>query len=262
MRFLRRVKADVRARKNIETYVMALILLLFAVVSVISDVVPEEVKWAAVLAGLGVLLYRATLPEQPRGGRDVLGDVLGDRAGFDDTPVPRLFDGVRDVRVFAPSAANLLSPYVCETLRTSVLQRRDATVRVVVLDPGQEEAVRIARSQLDESDDHQLQSLPVALGAMLERLARMRGWVTPGKVEYRLFPYNPGFSLVLTDPDDWQGRAIVELHGAGRSTFARMHVDLTRERHERWYAYWVEQFDYLWETARQVETPAREPEDS
>jgi PHD/YefM family antitoxin component YafN of YafNO toxin-antitoxin module len=151
---------------------------------------------------------------------------------------------------------------VCETLRTSVLQHRDATVRIVVLDPGQEEAIRIARSQLDESDDHQIQSLPVALEAMLERLARMRGWRTPGKVEYRLFPYNPGFSLVLTDPDAWQGRAIVELHGAGQSTFARMHVDLTRERHERWYAYWVEQFDYLWETARQVEAPARVPEDS
>ncbi|TYB69096.1 hypothetical protein FXF51_07535 [Nonomuraea sp. PA05] len=258
MRLLRRIKSDVRARQNIETYTMAFILLLFAVVSVISDVVSEEVKWAAVLAGIGVLLYRATLPEQPRGGRD----VLGDRADFDDTPVPSLFDGVRDVRIFAPSAANLLSPYVCETLRTSVLRHPDARVRVVVLDLDRQDAIGIAREQLDESDDHQIQTLPVALGAVLERLGRMAGWKTPGKVEYRLFPYNPGFSLVLTDPEAWQGRAIVELHGAGRSTFARMHVDLTRERHERWYAYWVEQFDYLWETARQVEPTARVPEDS
>ncbi|NJP94259.1 hypothetical protein HCN51_33300 [Nonomuraea sp. FMUSA5-5] len=258
MRFVRRIKADVRARKNLEAYTMALIVAAVAVVSVAGDAVPEDVRWAAVLAGVGVLLYRATLPEQERGGRD----VLGDRTDFDQTPVTRLFDGVRDVRIFAPSAANLLTAQVCETLRTGVLRHPEATVRVVLLDPDEETAIRIARRQLDESDAHRTQTLPVALNAVLERLASMRGWKTRGKVEYRLFPYNPGFSLVLTDPEAWQGRAIVEMHGAGQSTFARMHVDLIRERHERWYAYWVGQFDYLWETARPVEPPTPEPEDA
>ncbi|MGN9845914.1 hypothetical protein ACTMTI_48125 [Nonomuraea sp. H19] len=59
-------------------------MFLFAVVSVIDDIVPEDVKWAAVLAGVGVLLYRATLPDDPRAGRA----ILGDRADFDDTPFP------------------------------------------------------------------------------------------------------------------------------------------------------------------------------
>lgn len=258
MRFLRRVRADVRARRNLETYAVALILLAFALASMIGDALPDDVRWAALLAGVGVLLYRATLPDEPRGGRD----VLGDRADFDATPLPKLFDGVKDVRIFAPSAANLLSPYVCETLRTTVLRHPEATVRVVVMDPGQDDAVKIARRQLDEPDGHQVQSLPVALDAVLERLALMRGWKTAGSVEYRLFPYNPGFSLVLTDPDAWQGRAIVELHGAGRSTFARTHVDLTRERHERWHAYWVEQFDFLWESARRVAPRVPGAEDS
>lgn len=252
MRFFRRVTADLRARRYIESYVVALLLLVFAAVSALSDVLPDDAKWAAVLAGLGVLLYRATQPERPRGGHE----LLGDRSRFDGAPVASLFDGVRDVRIFAPSAANLLSPHTCETLRESVLRHEKATVRVVVLDPGGSEAIAIASRHLDESDG-QVQSLPTALATTIERLRRMSGWQVPGNMEYRLYPYNPGFSLVLLDPETWHGRAIVELHGAGHlSTFSRMHIDLRRERHERWFTYWVQQFEHLWASAERPLPPS------
>ncbi|MGN9845915.1 hypothetical protein ACTMTI_48130 [Nonomuraea sp. H19] len=73
------------------------------------------------------------------------------------------------MRIFAPSAANLLSPYTCGILRSAVLQHKNATVRVVVLNPGEPEAIAIAARHLDGSDDHRVQSLSVALAAVLER---------------------------------------------------------------------------------------------
>ncbi|MBO3746051.1 hypothetical protein J5X84_08245 [Streptosporangiaceae bacterium NEAU-GS5] len=59
---------------------------------------------------------------------------------------------------------------------------------------------------------------------------------------------------MLIDPDSPHGRIIVEFHAyRNRSTLSRMHLELTRERNERWYAYWVEQFTYLWEAAAKPE---------
>jgi hypothetical protein len=176
---------------------------------------------------------------------------LRDRSVFDAVPPSALFGNARDVRVFAPSAVNLLSPSTCEILRTTVLSRRGGSLRVVILDPAEKDAVRIAARQLDESVEFQVQALAAALDITLSRLGQMSRWRTPGTFEYRMFPYNPGYSLVLIDPDTPHGRLIVEIHAfRNPSTLSRMHLELTRDRNERWYAYWVEQFDHLWEAAR------------
>ncbi|MER6944782.1 hypothetical protein ABT294_12240 [Nonomuraea sp. NPDC000554] len=248
MAMLRQVKADLLARRNVEAYVVALVVICFAVVSIINDIVPDQLKWSALFAAVGLLVYRLTLPEQRRTSP---GDLLRDRSAFDTLPATVLFANARDVRVFAPSAVNLLSPETCETLRTRVLRHKGGSVRIVTLDPEEPEAIRLASRQLDESVEHQLQSLPAALAITLERLAHIATWEMPGELNYRLFPYNPGFSLVLIDPETAHGRAIVEIHGFhNTSTFARMHLNLTREQNDRWYAYWVQQFDHLWDAAR------------
>ncbi|GAA1265902.1 hypothetical protein GCM10009677_17550 [Sphaerisporangium rubeum] len=246
MRALRRIASDVKARKNIEAYVITCVAGAFAVVSVVEDVVPISLKWAALLSGVGLLVYRLTIPDE----RDQKADFLHDRAAFDSVPIPVAFANARDVRIFAPSAVNLLSAHTCEVLRTSVLTRKGGSVRVIILDAREREAVSIASRQLDESVRFQVQRLPAALETMSERLKTMLGWQVSGSFDYRLFPYNPGFSLVIIDPETTHGRVIMEIHGyRNQSTFARMHLELTPERSERWYSHWIEQFEHLWEAA-------------
>jgi len=243
---LRRAGRDLRNRRNIEAYVAAGIAIVFAVLSVFGDVVPDNLRWAALFAGIALLVYRLTLPDRPGGGAE----LLQDRTGFDDRPFTTLLNHAREVRIFAPSAVNLLNPRTCDALRTKILNRADGAVRVVVLDPDQREALRLAGKQLDDSVDFPIQRLEPSLSTTLEQLRTMRTWAVPGDLEYRLFGYNPGFSLVAIDPGERHGVIIVEFHGFhNESTNARMHIELRRSDSEHWYTYWANQFDRIWQAA-------------
>jgi hypothetical protein len=156
--------------------------------------------------------------------------------------------------VFAPSAANVLSPRTCEALRTSVLDRADGVVRVVVLDPLREDAVQLAVRQLDESLEYPVQQFRHSLEATVHQLERMSNWPVKGTVEYRYVDYNPGFSLVAINPSRRDGVVIVEFHGFHNdATHSRMHLELRRGDSDRWYNYWLDQFGAIWTASRPPE---------
>lgn len=246
----RRIGHDLWNRRNIELYVVAGLAVVFAALSIIGDIVPENTRWAALFAGLALLLYRLTLPE-PAQPTD---ELLRDRTGFDDRPFTALLDGAREVWVFAPSAANLLSPRTCHALRAKVLSRPDGSVRAVVLDPDQPEALRLAAQQLDDALDFPMQQLRPSLATTLQQLQTMQTWAVPGSLDYRVLGYNPGFSLVAVDPSKRHGVVIVEFHGLHNGSItSRMHIELRRSTSDHWYAYWVNQFDHIWQAA----TPPR-----
>ncbi|OUC94143.1 hypothetical protein [Streptosporangium minutum] len=251
MIWLRRLVQDLKIRQNVDAHVVTVVVFSFAVVSIFGDVVPDQLKWAALLSGVGILVYRLTLPEERP---EVSASILGDRSAFDSVPLSSALANARDVRIFAPSAVNLLSAHTCETLRRTVLARAGGSVRVVILDPAEKAAVRMASKQLDDSVEFPIQRLPAALSSAVERLDLMSGWEVEGSFRYRLLSYSPGFSIVLIDPDSSKGRAIVEIHGFHNpSTSSRMHLELNRARNERWYSYWVRQFDYIWREATQAD---------
>lgn len=250
---VRRVGRDLRNRRNIEAYAVAGLAIVFAVLSVIGDVVPVNLRWAALFAGLALLVYRLTLPEHA----GTAAELLRDRTSFDDRPFTALLDRAREVWIFAPSAVNLLHQRTCDTLRAKVLNRSDGTVRIVVLDPQQQDALRLAARQLDDSLDYSMQQLEPSLATTLQRLRLMNSWTVSGSLEYRLLDYNPGFSLVAVDPSERHGVILVEFHGFhNESTTSRMHIELRRSDSQHWYAYWIDQFDHIWHTATMPPTPS------
>lgn len=243
---LRRVGQDLKNRRNIEAYAVAGLAIVFAVLSVIGDVVPDNLRWAALLAGLALLLYRLTLPDRAGSA----GELLRDRTSFDDRPFTALLDHAREVWIFAPSAVGLLSHSTCDALRAKVLNRTDGTVRIVVLDPHQKEALRLAAKQLDDSLDYPMQQLEPSLAATLQKLRIMNSWTVSGSLEHRLLDYSPGFSLVAIDPSERHGIVIVEFHGFhNESNTSRMHIELRRSDSQHWYTYWIDQFDHIWHAA-------------
>jgi hypothetical protein len=241
-----RISRDLKHRQFIDVYVISFVAFVLAGLSLVTDIVPEQVRWAALLAGMGVLVLRITIPQPPSS----LDNVLQDRFAFDATPISERIRNAKELWVFAPSAVNLLSSYNCEILRKGPLSRTEGVVRVVVLDSARETAVELAKRQLDDSLDYPVQDFAASLRTTLSLLRSMAAWQISGSFGYRVLDYNPGFSLVAIDPSARNGRIIVEFHGFhNEATSSRMHIEITRNESDHWYSYWTDQFDRIWEAA-------------
>jgi hypothetical protein len=243
----RRIGRDLRNRRFVDAYALALIAFVLAVLSVVGDIVPDQVRWAAVLAGVGILVLRSAVPESPSRNID---NVLKDRFAFDGKPIVDRLKDAKEVWIYAPSAVNLLTSQNCEILRRGALNKGDGVVRVVVLDPTQQPAIELATRQLDDSLDYPVQDFRESLGASTRLLSAMNSWSVSGSFEYRFLSYNPGFSLVAIDANGRNGHLIVEVHGFhNESTSSRMHIEIDRKDSEHWYEYWIDQFTRVWEAA-------------
>jgi hypothetical protein len=243
----RRIGRDLTNRRYLEAYAVAFVAFILAGLSIVAVIVPDHVRWAALLAGVGILVLRITIPESSGSTMD---ELLNDRFAFDANPIPDRLKDAREIWVFAPSAVNLLSAHNCEILRTGPLNRPGGVVRVVVLDAVRETAVALARRQLDDAMDYPVQDFRASLQATMRLLRAMATWQVSGRFEYRFLDYNPGFSLVAIDPSMRNGRVIVEFHGFhNEATSSRMHIEITRNQSDHWYGYWADQFARIWEAA-------------
>ena len=167
---IRRIARDFRQLRNIDAYAVAVVAFAFAVFSVVGDLLPANARWAALLAAVGLLAFRMTLPGHAEASAD---DLLKDRTAFEDKPLHARLRAASELWVFAPSAINLLAPGNCDTIRTTVLASPDGVVRVAVLDPAAKPAVEIATRQLDDSLDYPLQVFRSSLQATIRQLQRM-----------------------------------------------------------------------------------------
>jgi hypothetical protein len=245
---------DIRHLRNLEVYAISLVALTFAVLSVIGDILPDNARWAVLLAAVGVLVFRVAGPQRDAGSDE---QVLRDRLAFDDTPFAARLRGASELWVFAPTGINLLSPQVCETVRGTLLASPDGAARVVVLNPGDQTAVRQATWQLDDPLDSPPQLFLASLQSTIGQLNRIANHATRGSFGYRLLDFNPGFSLVAIDPAARDGRVIVEFHGFhSETTTSRMHIELTKVDGSPWYAYWLDQFERIWRAAQEPGVPA------
>ena len=243
----RRIAKDLKNREYIDAYSVAFVAFGLAILSLVPDLVPDPLKWAAVLGGVGLLVLRITIPDTQAGSVD---ELLNDRFAFDKTPFATRIEGASTVWVFAPTAINLLSAHNCELMRNKVLGKPDGMLRVVILNPSDQQAVQQAVRPLDDYLDYPVQDFRDSLAATEHQLHAMSAWKVPGSFDYKFLDYNPGFSLVAFDPGARNGRIIVEFHGFhNESTSSRMHIELSRQQSERWYGYWMEQFERIWEAA-------------
>ncbi len=138
----RRIGRDLKNRRYVDAYSIAFASLVLAVLSLVPEIVPDQVRWAALLAGVGILVLRITIPDSRAGTID---ELLNDRFAFDSIPLPERLKNAAEVWLFAPTAVNILSAHTSELLRTVVLNKPDGIVRVVVLNPANEAAIQLSR---------------------------------------------------------------------------------------------------------------------
>ncbi|MFI1414725.1 hypothetical protein ACH4Y0_33065 [Streptomyces sp. NPDC020707] len=224
---------DVRRGRHIEAYALFLLGLLLVGLGQF-DVVGSRRLLQFTVAGLAFLVFRTAVPSQsvPASADDVL------HQREDLGPLRTLLENARDLRVYGPTAINVLAG--ADDLKRVILQR-GGTVRFVVLDPSRE-AVADAAVQLDDNLD-----LELALRGSLRTLRRLEDMAG---FEFRRLPFNPGFSLLIVNGDSLDGTLVVEFHGFGDHTIKeRMHVVLTRRTSPHWYDYWLCRFEAVWEAS-------------
>ena len=76
----RRIAKNLRNREYIDAYSIAFVAFGLAILSLVPDLVPDALKWTAVLGGIGLLVLRITIPDTHAGNAD---ELLNDRFAFD-----------------------------------------------------------------------------------------------------------------------------------------------------------------------------------
>ena len=59
----RRIRSDLKRRRFIDAYSAAFVAFTLAVLSLVGDIVPDQLRWAALLTGVGILVRRVTIPD-------------------------------------------------------------------------------------------------------------------------------------------------------------------------------------------------------
>jgi len=249
LRTLRRIGSDIASGKNLDAYVTAIVAIVLAVFGIIDDAISDDLKLAAILAALALLVFKTTEPEK---GAVDLDSILLDRQSFG--AFRDFIRGGRSLWIYAPSAVNVLRN--APEIKQEILDK-GGQLRVLLQDPEGAAGLDILHRQLDKLFSLDLDD---DIKASLRTLKNMRSWNTPGKVEYGLLPYSPGFSLVVVDPDGRDGRLIVEFYGYQTELISeRMHIQITRQQSQYWFEYWARQFDNMWQSARQSEGQEQSP---
>ncbi|MBZ0289452.1 MAG: hypothetical protein K8I30_17660 [Anaerolineae bacterium] len=238
-RLLKRIGSDISSGKNLEGYVVSIIAIILAIMGVVDDAIPDDWKLAAILAAVGLLVFKTTNPEKQAADLD---SVLLDRQSF--TLFRDFIHDAQELWIYGPSAVNVLRDGA--DIKREVLDR-GGTLRVLMQDPNEEAGVTILRRQLDKMFD-----LEDGINTSLRTLTNMASLRTPGKVEYGFIPYSPGFSMVVVDPDGRDGRLVIEFYGyQNEMIIERMHIVITRQQSQYWFEYWAKQFETMWDSRRQ-----------
>lgn len=90
----RRISGDLKSRRHVDAYSVAFVTFVLAVLSLVPDVVPDPLRWAALLAGVGLLVWRTTIPESLTGTFD---NLLSDRLAFDRQPLSERLKNATEV---------------------------------------------------------------------------------------------------------------------------------------------------------------------
>jgi hypothetical protein len=230
---VRQVAKNIREGHHREAYALFCVGVALTVLS-LASLVSTQITLSAILASLTFLVFETAA--EPSGGKRPLEHLLRNRDAFG--AFGKLLPGVRDLRVYGPTAVGVLTN--AADIRRLVL-RTGGRVRVLTLSED-EQVLGPAAVQLDDNLDL-LQTLRSS------RATAAKLGTEPG-FSYRQLPVNPGFSLIIVNADDRDGYAIFECHGFKDETIGdRMHIMISKTDSPHWFTYWVTRFEAMWETA-------------
>jgi hypothetical protein len=237
--------ADLRNGQRREAYTIfsvGLVLTLLGLFGVAS----QSVLLSGILIAATFLVFQTAIQLDSAAGTLELVLKNRDALGAFNAIIP---DG-GELWVYGPTAVNVLVN--APDIKAKVLSK-GGRVRIVVQDPSSD-AVRHTKNQLDDTLD-----FDHTLASSIATLRKMRAW---GDCDYRLLACNPGFSLVVINPNRPDGFLILEMHGFSDDTITgRMHIRISRTDSLHWFDYWASRFNNLWQQGKNdnISTNLRRP---
>ena len=231
---LKRIWRDILAGRNLEAYVVTAIGIGLVALGILGTV-NIELSLTVIIAALALLVFKTTTPDKLSLDIDA---VLQDRDDFG--PLRETVRGRRQVWIYGPSSVNALK----EEIEREVLDK-GGEVRILLQDPASP-AIDFLRDQLDTHDPRA--NLKTDLDGSLRLLHHFLTTKPNSKLQCRLLPYSPGFSMVIVDPDSRDGQIIVEFLGFRyQHVRERMHITLRRAETPRWFDHWLAQYQRMWD---------------
>ncbi len=233
MTFIKRVFRDVKARVNLEAYIVALIASGLLVIDIIGDV-DDSLKLTVIVAALLVLVLRSTAPSTTTTAN--LDTVLRDRSA--QGPLREFIGTGKTLYAYGPSAINVLAKI--GEVRNQLIEK-NGMCRIIIQHPDITPDFGALKHHPDFA------TIETDIQSSLTKLRRFKvDWY--GHLEYRLTEYTSGFSMLIVDPDKKDGRMVIEFFGyQNEDIHQRMHIVIHRSESEKWFEYWLGQFNLMWE---------------
>jgi hypothetical protein len=237
-RLFNRIGSDILKGRNVESYVVTMVGIALIILDVVGTPDPD-LKITVIIAALVILVFKSTRTDKET---DIdLDLVLHDRQSYG--PFQDFIRGATELCIYGPSAVNAMRN--AADIQREILER-GGNVRILLQNPNEQTGISILRRQLDKMFD-----LESDIQATTRTLKTLASQPSRGKLEYRLLPYSPGFSIAVVDPDGKDGRLTVEFYGyENRNIAERMHINIKRHQSPYWFEYWAKQFDIMWESAQ------------
>lgn len=257
LKTIKRIVSDLRSLQHIESYVIAFLAIVFAVMSLIGDQIPDEAKLSVLLAGVGVLVFNLTVPKS---------DVINIENNLTDrTNRPSLESRLQDsekVWVYGISASNLLASDNASVLWRHILSQPNKEFLVIIQNPNADCGLKIAEKQTTGAIAMEAGDTKAKILRSIEMLQHIENGNPSANFEYRFLDYSPGFSMLLIDPHKASGLIDVEFQGFRHKTRdERMLLRLKNHDSARWYKYWGDQYQSMWSASRTLsEISDGEPE--
>ena len=256
-KFLDKVFQDIREGQNLEVYLTLVVVLVLLLLDVFGVVSTEAVA-AGTLATLALLAYSTltnreqmqhlvdtsaaiqAVAEQAISGKPKADDFFWREKRF----LERDFAEASFIGIVGVTLSRTVRDY------GDILESRlasDACIRFIMIDPASP-AVRQAMLRSKGIGESFYKDL---LRPTIDRICNLADLAeSSGTVELGLLPYAPSFGLILIDPHEPYGRVIVEVYQHRSSAFNPT-FDLNAQRDSRWYKFFLEQFDLLWESCEE-----------
>lgn len=119
-------------------------------------------------------------------------------------------------------------------------------VRILVIEPDSK-AMDVAAN---ESGNHSPEELSLTLRANLARLTAPIGGAVSGTLEVRTLNHVPHHTLIASDPEENQGRALLRMATFGGDHSKRPSFSITRQSDPGWHEFFVGQFQERWNAAQ------------
>ena len=240
MKFLKRMIQDVIEGKNLEHYITLIFIFIILLLD-IFDLASPDILTEITLAVLALVVFGSL---NTREAVNELTDKFEQSTNADGyfwkekVSVEPLFIQAKHIGFVGASLSRTLRDY------SHTLERRlndGAIVRAILMDPASTAPDQaVLRSKSIRNRQFYIDSLRPSL----ERIGALSN--RSQSVELGLLPYKPAFGMIVIDPDEPNGIIIVEMYPHHSDSFAPT-FELRPNRDPRWYQFFHQQYNILWE---------------